>query len=226
MKRGFWHRWLQRKGVGYALVLILALLTLWFPLYTISSSVSAGSISQQMEWHFLLGDSLQNSTRCSGPIRCTNASMTQSYTAGRMAHVGSLMQVSAALWIVGVAALGVAIAIDILAAASGTTSRRSRHWLPGLVAIVGLLAPLALSLLFLPRDVNADRLAFPNSGSGPGPWASFTGSVQSGGVGLQWGPGLGWFLLLAAGTGLILVVLWSWYDQGLPPQEPLESPEE
>lgn len=224
--RGYWSRWLRGKGPWYALALVLAMLALWFPLYTISSSVSAGSISQQMEWHFMLGSSFQNSTRCSGPIRCTNTSVTQPYDAGRMPHVGSLMQVSGTLWIVGVVALGMAVVLDLFWAASNSApSRHPRGWVPGLVAVVALWAPLLLSFLFLPRDVNADRLAFPNSGSGPGPWASFTGASQSGASGLQWGPGLGWFLLLAAGTVLILGMLWSWYDLRPDTKEPPGSPE-
>jgi hypothetical protein len=211
--RGFWTRWLRGKGPWYALAFILTLFILWAPLYSITSTVAAGSISRQMTWHFYLGNSFQNSTQCSGPIRCTNASMTQSYGAGRLPHVGSLMQVIGTLWIVGIIALGVAWVVEILGAASKISPRPRRGWVPGVIALVALLTPLLLSVLFLPRDVNADRLAFPNSGSGPGPWISFAGSSQSSGVGLQWGPSVGWFLLLAAGAVLVLVLLWSWYDQ-------------
>ncbi|MHB1434518.1 MAG: hypothetical protein ACYCPN_01225 [Thermoplasmata archaeon] len=221
--RSFSHRWLRSHGPWYILVFALTLLTLVFPIYTITDSVSAGSISQHMAWHYRLGNSFQNSTQCSGPIRCTNSSLTQSYSAGRMPHVGSLMQLCAALWIVGIVALLGALVIEALRVASESPRPLRREWLAGVVAAAALLSPILLTYLFLPRDVNADRVAFPNSGSGPGPWASFAGSSQSGGIGIQWGPALGWILLLAAGTLLVLVILWSWYDLGADSDRPSDS---
>ncbi len=210
--RSFGHRWLRGRGPWYILAIVMAVLALVFPIYTITASVSAGSISQHMAWHYLLGNNFQNSTRCSGPIQCINSSLTQSYSSGRMPHVGSLMLLSASLWLAGIVALGGALVVDGVRVASDSPRAHRGEWFAGVVGAVALLLPLVLTFFFLPRDVNADRLAFPNSGSGPGPWASFAGSVQSGGVGTQWGPGPGWILLLAAGALLVLVILWARYD--------------
>jgi F0F1-type ATP synthase assembly protein I len=214
------YRWIRGPGVWISLTVVLLLIGLVLPIYSISMSVSAGSISQERSWQFLVGSTFRNTTSCAGPIRCQNSTMVQPYTSGQLPHVGSLMQLMAWIWILAASALVVAVAID---ASTSHQSHRRRNAVAYLLggASLGLIVSQILLGVFLTRDVNADRVAFPNSGSEPGPWSSFVGGASSNGYGLRWGPALGWYFSLAALTLLVLILVGFWF--GVFPVAPAAS---
>jgi len=202
-----------RRLVAAVIVLvgvILLIAALLMPWYTEKVSLGGGDTTVNF-FPGLPSQSGSVSWSCSGGASCPSNETSYSGFIPALTNVGNIAEAGFFLLIVG-------IIVGVIAAAFGFMSRtNSRRAMPattlGLLAmILALIAPIMFAAL-LPGAVSNDisSTSPQRYGSSSGPWSSFIGSTTFttpvGSASFSWGPGVGWYLGIAAFVVLLIGVV-------------------
>jgi hypothetical protein len=195
-----------------AILLIAALLTPWYAYET--SFASGGSITQNS----YLGMPSANGTiqySCSStlpPFPSCPSQTSYASTTPKETNVGNIAETGFFLLIVGII-LGFLVTIFGFVARSN--ARRSGFAIA--LGVLALLLAIITPVLFvaaLPSAISNDISSAYRPANTSGPWSSFMGSSSSpyrnplnGGVSLNWGPALGWYLSIVAFVTLLIGVI-------------------
>jgi hypothetical protein len=192
-----------------AVVLVIALFVGW---YVISASGLVDGTSEIATGTFYLGQTITGSSSCSGSF-CPSStpSGTSTYYQAGLNDTGRIYALMQILVLVALV-LGIIGGALLFMAGNGRPQSAATYLI--LVALfLAVFAPVGL-LVLQPKALTDDNYGHGNT-SGPAPESSFFGSCSgtacgSGGGSISevgtWGPGIGWYLALAA-FGLFLVAL-------------------